>query len=508
MIEDELRRTFREASPDSAHLPDLAGEVWNRIRRRRQRRTRGLAVVAVVGAALALVVTVQSVGDQERVQVDESGVAPSGSHLAAPLKMIAGPAGWRPVDYGNARMWVPGQWQVIPPGTCTNVWFMRVFINQQSTTCPPSQSHGVVPSPFYVVMDPLGPKPNAPMSTKLINGHLVFEGGSPFVAWVPDLEVRLIVVGGDASNILATLGPSSRAAVLTDGPGPPAPGNWQTVTYDGLSIRVPPGWSVVNAAISPAAPCGTPFAAHPAAWLGTRSGTGFCAPLSPGEPQPEDGVWLQPPTSLNGPNAAATIRLPGLLRVQVLSELDSRGLYLLTVEVSTKGATSPIEMTLGLGTDPTIARTILYSLSPAPSITANALTFAFDLATQTVGAGQQISGQVTVDNAGPPQQVQGCGELFVAVLQNNTIPQRPAWAGCLQTFTVPSGRTTYPITVDANYQACSQEPPGDVLDPPCLAGNTMPPLPPGSYQAVLYNGSGFPTPPPINVTVVTAKGQR
>jgi hypothetical protein len=133
--------------------------------------------------------------------------------------------------------------------------------------------------------------------------------------------------------------------------------------------------------------------------------------------------------------------------------------------------------------------------TPAP----NGLQVHWTLSSTKIAAGSSVSGDVTVDNPGSPLQVSGCGQIFGAVLRSPAIPQDAVTAGCLQYFTIPSGRSVYPIKVDAIYTDCSQASP-----PLCLPTDRIPPLPPGHYQAVIFYSGGLPIPTPIDVTITPA----
>jgi len=81
--------------------------------------------------------------------------------------------------------------------------------------------------------------------------------------------------------------------------------------------------------------------------------------------------------------------------------------------------------------------------------------------------------------------VSGCLSPFEVLLTSGKYWPTVAWPLCLQPFTIPAGETRYPVTVWATYSQCSQGRPHDGVIG-CLPGGRMPPLPPGTYHARLF----------------------
>ena len=117
-----------------------------------------------------------------------------------------------------------------------------------------------------------------------------------------------------------------------------------------------------------------------------------------------------------------------------------------------------------------------------------------------VQTGGRITGWITVENlTGRPLVTFGCG-LFAVLLANQTYHPEPNWASCLQKITIPTGDSTYPVTVTASYQMCTQGSSSATV-PACGPFGT-PGLPAGMYQATSYQDSQVvPTPPTIPVEV-------
>ena len=97
-----------------------------------------------------------------------------------------------------------------------------------------------------------------------------------------------------------------------------------------------------------------------------------------------------------------------------------------------------------------------------------------------------MSGHVLVDNTtGHAVHVFGCGSLFQVLLTSR--PYRPSvrWFTCLRRFAIAAGESRYAVTVQASYGECGQGRPHHGLKP-CLPAGRMPPLPPGTYHAELF----------------------
>jgi hypothetical protein len=113
-----------------------------------------------------------------------------------------------------------------------------------------------------------------------------------------------------------------------------------------------------------------------------------------------------------------------------------------------------------------------------------------------------MSGHVVVENnAGHTIRVPGCVTLFQVALVSSKYRPAVAWFTCLQTFTIPVGESSYPVTVEASYRECSPNRPQGGLRA-CLPNRHPPPLPPGDYHARLFQaGHLVPVPPAMTVRV-------
>jgi len=126
------------------------------------------------------------------------------------------------------------------------------------------------------------------------------------------------------------------------------------------------------------------------------------------------------------------------------------------------------------------------------------------LPSHTMTAGSSMPGRVVVQNTtGRAIFASGCLGLFQVVLVNSAYRPTVGWLLCLQRFTIPVGQSAYPVTVAASYNTCSQGQPPDAARA-CLPGGHPPPLPPGVYNAVLFQAHHLVSVPPAVTVRVTA----
>ena len=88
------------------------------------------------------------------------------------------------------------------------------------------------------------------------------------------------------------------------------------------------------------------------------------------------------------------------------------------------------------------------------------LSARIELDAQTVTVGGTIDGRVVVaNNTGENIELIGCGSIFQVALANEEYEQQPAWLACAEPFTIPTGESSYPVTVRAEHLGCSGGPP-------------------------------------------------
>jgi len=124
------------------------------------------------------------------------------------------------------------------------------------------------------------------------------------------------------------------------------------------------------------------------------------------------------------------------------------------------------------------------------------------LPARTMTAGSSMPGRVVVENdTGRAIRASGCLTLFQVALVSGRYHPAVPWLGCLQSFTIPRGRSSYPVTVAASYLGCGQAGPGSAAGA-CLPGGHPPALPAGVYRAALFQLRHLvPAPPAITIRV-------
>jgi hypothetical protein len=134
-----------------------------------------------------------------------------------------------------------------------------------------------------------------------------------------------------------------------------------------------------------------------------------------------------------------------------------------------------------------------------PTVTAR-----IELPSSSMVAGTTMNGRVVVDNqTGHVIDASGCGSLFAVALGSDGYRPDVPWRLCLQDLDIPTGESSYPVAVSATALGCVGGPPTDGI--PSCTPSGPPPLPPGTYEAKLYQSTHVvPDPPPVPVTVVGA----
>jgi hypothetical protein len=125
------------------------------------------------------------------------------------------------------------------------------------------------------------------------------------------------------------------------------------------------------------------------------------------------------------------------------------------------------------------------------------------LPAQTMVSGSSMPAHVVINN-GTRQalHVEGCLSLFGIALGNDTVHPEGSWNMCARLFTIPVGESTYPVTVEANYQMCGSEPEDHL---PVCGPTGAAALPPGDYQAEFLQVHKIAeAPSPITVHVTAA----
>ena len=161
---------------------------------------------------------------------------------------------------------------------------------------------------------------------------------------------------------------------------------------------------------------------------------------------------------------------------------------------------------LGLGTflaTRHTSSTTLTSETATTTPTPPPVSVEVDLPLDTMRTGTTATAQVVVqNNTGQPLEVRGCGSPFALALTSPSYQPEVAVPTCASMISFPPGRSTYTLELSANYLACRTSP-SPTATVACLPSGGIPPLPPGDYQAVLYQNYPIAPSPPGQLIHVT-----
>jgi hypothetical protein len=138
----------------------------------------------------------------------------------------------------------------------------------------------------------------------------------------------------------------------------------------------------------------------------------------------------------------------------------------------------------------------------APTVPLAPLRARLVLPSTRLRAGDQMAGEVVVDNdTGEPIEIIACKAFYAVRLVNEEIEQEVPFLACGGHFVIPVGRSRWPVGVRASFTGCGGEPP---ILPRCLADGRPPPIPKGTYRAEVVDGGAhnLPVPIPDPVTII------
>jgi hypothetical protein len=124
------------------------------------------------------------------------------------------------------------------------------------------------------------------------------------------------------------------------------------------------------------------------------------------------------------------------------------------------------------------------------------------LPAHTMRAGSTMHAHVIVENdTGVPVRIGGCGQLFRVVLGNAKVKPDDVAPACLQLFMIPTGSSSYPVTITATHMACTGTPQAGIAT--CLPNGQQPPLPTGAYHLYVFGAGSAVKLPPLQTIDVT-----
>jgi hypothetical protein len=272
------------------------------------------------------------------------------------------PAGWLPVNYGDAQVSVPASWSLISEGESSCPQTPGAVILGNGAFCPPGIDASGSPSPITVSLRS-SPSPSTidegpPFK---VNGISVY---APSVApdyVIPALHVVLDLAGDVPPQVLASLSYSPRAVVLAPGSHPSVPPTWRHQRFAGIGFAVPPNWSV-RGVRDPRLPCnGLLFKADRVVLASGAPSIPSC----PNEPPTLQSIQAVPGMQLEsyGPGPGGPTSCTGLLRTThgliICIDTDPVGGVL---EASVSTSRGPVFVTLGLAGNGQVARTVFNSM--------------------------------------------------------------------------------------------------------------------------------------------------
>lgn len=347
----DLETAGRSVVEHPAAAPTAVDAIETRGRRRRARRRGARAVVGVVVVAVALggVVAVTRHSTVENVAVHP--VAPSSisdeqmrAHLGEGVA-----AGWVPVDYGDARVYVPSNWTVTAGG-CPTDQSAPGWIDvggPYKSVCNAGAAWKTLVEIFRFA------SAAGSRSARIINGYRVYPMDATNVA-VPELRTTIHIEGPQSEQVLSTLAPSS-SLVARSVRGLPS-GATRAVSHNGITVDVPAHWDTVD---SGSICDGLPPKAVTLKLLAIPCPAPVSTPLAPGP----DGVLFLATQPWDAATRAATTPLAGTRGLYV--QPDAGGMTLTVFVPVDATHVTPVEV--GLGRDGRVAAAIIDSLRPDPT---------------------------------------------------------------------------------------------------------------------------------------------
>jgi len=356
------------------------------LRSRRPRRSparRRAVTVSTVAAVFVMAGTLIALraSDRHTVSVNGAPSGPAGLEVPVSLPKIVAPAGATPLDYGLLRLYLPLGWMSVNecratgavPGSSTEIvadTFLLIPSSEGQSCSEPSKGGWVTVQPMAGAL-PTG------LTATSVNGTKVWsppgEADRRETLYVPSLHVVLTAEGA-GRGILATLGPSTLDAVVSQRRATPVPTSWKAVRFDGLQVKVPPRWpvQVITSQVAQPGSCSGQIFRAPTVDLGDNGFRPLClfgfGQLAP----PVDGLWIGSPAPSQSGTDAHEIAFGALPTVLTYSDTNSEAIV--GVQVTVGAGT--VDLGVGLGENPAIAEEILSSLqlTALPSSTATPTT--------------------------------------------------------------------------------------------------------------------------------------
>jgi hypothetical protein len=302
----------------------------------------------------------------EPARPDWTWLVPFGTE--APMPTV--PEGWQVMDVGAVRFAVPADWQAPRDTSCLTLpagGIVLLPFLQPTEHCSPSLT---LPDNQLTITRADVPLPTTPPDAKLGDLDAWQTSDSPTTYRLPS-GVEVSAAGPDAPQILATFTTSGAHRALQDGPLVDT-SDWKSVTFHGVSLLVPATFEQLDLAHQDHQQGFMPdpgtcdygwFAWMPRALVDTQDPhiTVSCAVSMAWPTVPADGVWMR---TLDGAQLTPTAsgNLGGLEVSIVQPDLPGDATVSPIIDLVIHSAPDDVRVSIGVGTDPSVARTILRSV--------------------------------------------------------------------------------------------------------------------------------------------------
>jgi hypothetical protein len=378
LLVDSLHRHAADAPVGTRMLSGVLQKARRRWRRVRLATAGGVVGLAIALTAAGLIVTTHGRSEQRTTteqpkttgQPNTTGQPTVTGRTPSPAVPVAGaPSSAAPhstaVDSGKVRLWLPPSWTAPTAGpACANQG--RIDRSSAALTLAPCDDQHT--TQLAVV---------AHTSLRRMSGtHVTIDGLAAVVQRrrdpccnaasrigevidIPALASEIVAYTPAAMRIARTLQPSAARDILQDRTPVSAPAGWETVRYDGISVRLPEQWP------STVSECGSGRADRPAF---AYPGVGLRCPVIPTfldlkrELEFADGVYATPLSSAEQSPGASRVSPDGSVEAQVSISDDEPP----SLSVQLTAGADHVELDIGIGHDPTIAAAILDSITASP----------------------------------------------------------------------------------------------------------------------------------------------
>ncbi len=362
-VRDQLVELAARVPAGSVEVEVMLGRARRTVRRRRV--TRGVAALATVVAigTLAVVLNASTPAPKVRVSTEApSTTVPtreSPPFTAAQLRAHTGvgvPAGWGPVDAGNARLWVPTFWYV---GTASSSCWSGAVTHMVSIGRLVPADCGTGEPPHSVSLVPVSHMTVGTLA-RVVHGYHIYNSTARARAGlriydVPALGVELAFRGALSDRILGSLAPSGRMVALAFANQPP-PAGTRAVTAYGVTLSIPSDWPVPEPAYS----CGLGGSPGFFRFSARNEGIASCAAPIPFVGARE-GVEVYPSNEFGTETAMPlTVVRHGNSTVSIYNA--SEGNDELDMRVHLAGSDRTHDLLIGLGRDARVAGGVLASI--------------------------------------------------------------------------------------------------------------------------------------------------